>query len=149
MVRALCFIAALGLAAAPALADPPEWSKGKGHRDRDNDQGENHEKHRGHFDRDRREYVRAYYDDEFRAGRCPPGLAKKHNGCMPPGQAKKWEMGRPIPTGVAVYDLPPQLVVRIGVPPAGYKYVRAGADVLLIAAGTKVVVDAVRDLGRL
>jgi hypothetical protein len=20
---------------------------------------------------------------------CPPGLAKKHNGCMPPGQAKK------------------------------------------------------------
>jgi len=23
------------------------------------------------------------------SGRCPPGLAKKHNGCMPPGQAKK------------------------------------------------------------
>jgi len=22
-------------------------------------------------------------------GGCPPGLAKKHNGCMPPGQAKK------------------------------------------------------------
>jgi hypothetical protein len=22
-------------------------------------------------------------------GRCPPGLAKKHNGCMPPGLAKK------------------------------------------------------------
>ena len=22
-------------------------------------------------------------------GSCPPGLAKKHNGCMPPGQAKK------------------------------------------------------------
>ena len=21
---------------------------------------------------------------------CPPGLAKKHNGCMPPGQAKKY-----------------------------------------------------------
>jgi hypothetical protein len=35
------------------------------------------------------------------------------------------------------------------VPPAGYKYVRAGADILMIAIGTKVVVDAVRDLGRL
>jgi len=23
------------------------------------------------------------------SGSCPPGLAKKHNGCMPPGQAKK------------------------------------------------------------
>jgi len=25
----------------------------------------------------------------YGAGGCPPGLAKKHNGCMPPGQAKK------------------------------------------------------------
>ena len=25
---------------------------------------------------------------------CPPGLAKKHNGCMPPGQAKKYDHGR-------------------------------------------------------
>lgn len=30
-------------------------------------------------------------DDDRRFGRnaCPPGLAKKNNGCMPPGQAKK------------------------------------------------------------
>ena len=25
----------------------------------------------------------------FASANCPPGLAKKHNGCMPPGQAKK------------------------------------------------------------
>ena len=25
---------------------------------------------------------------------CPPGLAKKHNGCMPPGQAKKLYRGQ-------------------------------------------------------
>ena len=25
----------------------------------------------------------------YGSGGCPPGLAKKHNGCMPPGQAKK------------------------------------------------------------
>jgi hypothetical protein len=36
------------------------------------------------------------YDDRgkggqygYGAGGCPPGLAKKHNGCMPPGQARK------------------------------------------------------------
>ena len=149
MIRAFCVVAALSLA-APALADPPEWSKGKGHnRDRGDDQGENHDKHRKHFNDEHRGYVRSYYEDEFRGGRCPPGLAKKHNGCMPPGQAKKWAMGRPIPAGVAVYDLPPQLVVKIGVPPSGYKYVRAGADILMIAVGTKVVVDAINDLGRL
>ena len=26
----------------------------------------------------------------YNGGRCPPGLAKKGNGCMPPGQAKKY-----------------------------------------------------------
>jgi len=25
----------------------------------------------------------------YGVGGCPPGLAKKHNGCMPPGQARK------------------------------------------------------------
>ena len=143
-------LAALSLLCGPALADPPGWSKGKGHKhERENDQGENHERHNKHFDDHRRAEVRTYYEHEYRSGHCPPGLAKKHNGCMPPGQAKKWQMGRALPADVVIYDLPPPLVVKIGVPPAGYKYVRAGADILMIAVGTKVVVDAVRDLGRL
>ena len=29
----------------------------------------------------------------YGVGGCPPGLAKKHNGCMPPGQAKKLRRG--------------------------------------------------------
>ena len=28
-------------------------------------------------------------DDRFGRNGCPPGLAKKNNGCLPPGQAKK------------------------------------------------------------
>ena len=31
-------------------------------------------------------------------GGCPPGLAKKHNGCMPPGQAKKQAQDRHLPS---------------------------------------------------
>jgi hypothetical protein len=54
--------AALAFAAAPADGKP-----GKGHG--------NHANHPG------------YYAPGI--GGCPPGLAKKHNGCMPPGQAKK------------------------------------------------------------
>ena len=36
------------------------------------------------------------YDNSYGygAGGCPPGLAKKHNGCMPPGQAKKLSRGQ-------------------------------------------------------
>jgi hypothetical protein len=29
----------------------------------------------------------------YGVGGCPPGLAKKHNGCMPPGQARKLARG--------------------------------------------------------
>ncbi len=58
-------------------------------------------------------------------------------------------MGQPLPASVVRYDLPPALVVRIGVPPPGYKYVRVASDILMIAVGSSMVVDAIRDLGRL
>lgn len=36
----------------------------------------------------------------YGVGGCPPGLAKKNNGCMPPGQAKKlYNVGQRFPTG--------------------------------------------------
>lgn len=63
--------AALGFA-APALAHPGNgngFGRGHGH-------GSPH----------------AYGNDRpvgYGIGGCPPGLAKKHNGCMPPGQARK------------------------------------------------------------
>ena len=126
--------------------DKDGWhDKGKGHRERDardDDRGR-------HFDDRQRVVVHDYYDGEFRSDRrCPPGLAKKHNGCMPPGQAKKWKYGRPLPRDVVYYELPPPLVVRLPPPPAGHRYVRVAGDILLIAVGTAIVVDAIQDLGR-
>lgn len=133
---------ALGLGAAPVLAEKPEWAgQGKGH-------GKGKQKHK-HFDDGKRAHIHSYYDEQFRGGHCPPGLAKKRNGCMPPGQAKKWRMGQPLPREVVIYDVPPALVVKIGTPPAGYKYVRVASDILLIAVGTRMVADAISDLGRL
>ncbi len=61
---------------------------------------------------------------------------------------RKWRIGQPLPRDVVIYEIPRALVVKIGVPPEGYRYVRVATDVLLIAAGTKMVVDAIRDLGR-
>jgi Ni/Co efflux regulator RcnB len=144
---ALALGAALSLAASPALAEKPDWAgEGKGHSKGKGNGKEKHEKK--YFDDDKRTHVREYYEHEYSRGHCPPGLAKKHNGCMPPGQAKKWQMGRALPGDVVVYDVPRELVVRIGVPPAGYKYVRVASDILLIAVGTKIVADAITDLGR-
>ena len=67
--------AALATAAGPALAKP-------GH-------GKHHGNHaaQGHG-----------------ARHCPPGLAKKNNGCLPPGQAKKlYNVGQRLPYGYNSY----------------------------------------------
>lgn len=101
-----------------------------------------------HFGDHQRALVRDYYHEQSRSGRCPPGLAKKHNGCMPPGQARKWVVGRPLPREVIYYSLPPPIVVQLGAPPPGHRYVRVASDILLIAIGTGMVVDAIQDLGR-
>lgn len=89
-----------------------------------------------------------YYAEQFKAGKCPPGLAKKGNGCQPPGQARKWQFHQPLPRDVIYHDLPPEVSIHLGVPPAGHKFVRVAQDILLIATGTGVVVDAIEDLGK-
>ena len=98
-------------------------------------------------DNDRR-VINDYYGNEFRSGHCPPGLAKKGNGCMPPGQAKKWKKGHPLPAGVAYYELPPDLIYRLPPPPPRHRYARVGSDVLLISISSGIVVDAMINIGR-
>lgn len=165
-VMAALFAGAV-LLAGTAHADKPSWAGGgKGEdreqrgggkgRDRDDRGGGKHDRERdhgaqrgGHFGSSQQVIVRDYYAQEFRGGNCPPGLARKNNGCMPPGQAKKWQRGYPLPRDVVYYDLPRDLVIRLGAPPAGHKYVRVASDILLIAVGTSMVVDAISDLGRM
>jgi Ni/Co efflux regulator RcnB len=65
---------------------------------------------------------------------------------LPPGQARKWQMGQPLPSGVVYYPVPQAVVIQMGPPPAGYRYVRVANDLLLIAVGTQLVVDAIQDL---
>jgi len=101
-----------------------------------------------YFGNNDRRIVNEYYAPEFRSGHCPPGLAKKGNGCMPPGQAKKWRKGHALPQGIAYYDLPPDLVYRMPPPPRGHRYVRVGPDILLLSTGSGIVVDAIIDIGR-
>ena len=100
-------------------------------------------------DRDRNE-VYSYYRGQYAAGNCPPGLAKKNNGCMPPGQAKKaWTMNQPLPAGVLYEVLPRDLLGRLSPAPSGYQYVRVANDVLMMAVGTRMIVGALADLGAL
>ncbi|HUJ88052.1 MAG TPA: RcnB family protein [Burkholderiales bacterium] len=100
-----------------------------------------------HFADQHRAAIRDYYAQHYRR-HCPPGLEKTARGCEPRVAERRWERGKPLPRDVVFYDLPPKLAVEIGAPPAGYRYVRVASDILLIAAGTGLVVDAINDLGR-
>lgn len=149
----LALVLVAGCAAGPVYAERPDGAgkehgqKGE-HGKKDKDKGKGG-KDAGQFNDDNRMAVREYFAGEARSGHCPPGLAKKNNGCMPPGQAKQWKRGEPLPPDVVVYELPTELHVRIGIPPVGYKFVRVASDILMIAVGTSMVVDAIEDLGQL
>lgn len=155
-------VLALALSSA-SMAGKPEWAghgNGKKHGSSHASQGEDDATQReqsgpsveirigGYFEDRQREEASRYYSAKKASGHCPPGLAKKNNGCMPPGQAKKWAMGKPLAKDVVFYPVPREVSVKIGLPPAGYKYVRVANDILMVAIGSMMVVDAIEDLMR-
>ena len=92
------------------------------------------------FTTGQRDSVHGWYVESYGRGTCPPGLAKKHNGCLPPGQAKKrYVVGQPLAPGVTYKPIPSELSVRIGKPPEGYLYVTLDGDLLKLAVGTLLV----------
>ena len=100
----------------------------------------------GRFSSTQRSSYTDWYHDHYHEG-CPPGLAKKHNGCMPPGLAKKrYAIGHPLPRGVVVEPCPPALAIVLGPPPHGYRYGWIDGDVVKLAVGTALVVDAIQGL---
>jgi Ni/Co efflux regulator RcnB len=100
----------------------------------------------GYFQIHQIEAARNFYNRAENKGFCPPGLAKKGTGCLPPGQAKKWKKGESLPANLMYYELPRSVMLALGVPPQGYKYVRVATDILLIAIGSNMVMDAIEDL---
>lgn len=150
---AMLVAAGLLVGSGTALADKPSWAGGgkpEKHEKRDRDQ-DRRDDHRGgdfRFNEDSRRIIFDYYGGQARQGKCPPGLAKKRNGCLPPGQAKKWQRGYPLPHDVVFHDLPRDILIRLPAPPTNHRYVQVAGDILLIAVGSSMVVDAVEDILR-
>lgn len=173
-VRLAAFAVAGSFILAPAIADD-DHGKGDKHRDKQEEKFEKHfdkqqdkaekreEKSRKHadkhqdrddirvghyFDDRQREAVRGYYVQQYGDGRrCPPGLARKNNGCMPPGQVR-YTVGQPLPQTVTVYQVPQPVIVQLPIAPPGYRYVRVGNDILLVSPQSQLVVDVIAGLLR-
>lgn len=101
-----------------------------------------------HFAERQRTVIFDYYNESFKSGNCPPGLEKKNNSCTPPGLSKKWVVGRTLPHDIVRYELPAAVVVQLGPPPIGHRYVRVASDILLIAEGTGMIIDALQNLSQ-
>ncbi|MBO6754025.1 MULTISPECIES: RcnB family protein [Spongiibacter] len=146
----LLLVSTVVFGSGAAFAKPPEGAGNSGKQTPPGHamkQGKQSHYDGGRYFSDRRTSdIRQYYSDTARSGKCPPGLAKKGNGCQPPGQAKQWQRGHRLPDDVRYYDLPHALLHELGRTPEGQKLVRVGTDVLLISTATGVVIDALEDL---
>jgi hypothetical protein len=99
------------------------------------------------FTEDDRATARVYFEGKHGKGKCPPGLAKKNNGCLPPGHAKKrYVVGQKLPRDVVFEEPPVELTVKMRPVPAGYRYVMLDGDLVKLAVGTMLVVDAIDGL---
>ena len=127
------------------------WDKDPKQADKRNEERKRAEKRRvedvpvgGYFSDQHRGYAREYYTGRYsKAKACPPGLAKKNNGCMPPGQARRLVPGQPVPTGVTLYAVPKQVIVQLPPAPYGYRYARVGNDIVLVRSENQLIVDII------
>ena len=100
-----------------------------------------------YFNADQRTYVHQYYTQNYGNGKgCPPGLAKKNNGCMPPGQVRHWVVGQPVPRNVVVYSVPQPVIMQLPPAPYGYRYSRIGGDIVLVQQQNNIIVDIIQGL---
>ena len=140
-------IAVSVLAVGPVYADKPDSPGNSGAKNTSEKSSksaaiqQNSNDSQNFFTSDRRIILRDYYSTTQKSGKCPPGLAKKNNGCMPPGQLKKWQKGEVLPRDVVYNDLPRAILDQLGRTPEGEKIVQVGTDLLLISIGTGIILD--------
>lgn len=141
-MRKLAMIAAaVAMAIAmPALAKP---GKGQGHHGPAVHAKGKSGAHGTHARTRPRTVVRTKAGNRYGVNACPPGLAAKGNGCLPPGQARKiFNVGQRIPTGYNFYtpysDIPMAYRDRYGIP-TGQQYIYRDQSVYVVDPTTNLV----------
>lgn len=64
------------------------------------------------------------------------------------GTAAHWQIGERVPRGARLAPVPPALLASLPQLPPGHQYVQLGGDVVLMAAGSRMVVDGVSRASR-
>jgi hypothetical protein len=87
----------------------------------------------------------------YDGGGCPPGLAKKNNGCMPPGQANKLSRGQRWQGGYGSYysynRIPYDLRRRYALS-SRYRYYYSGGTIYVVDPRTMLIARVISALLR-
>lgn len=103
--------------------------------------------HRGpvKFDAGTRASINRYYAGYYKTAKsCPRGYKFRQNVCRPTGWTKqRYTIGKPLPRSVVMRPIPTNLYRQLPPAPSGHAYRFVDGDLLLIAAGKNIVVDAI------
>jgi len=119
-------------------------SRERGFRDRDRD---------GRDDRFEDGFDNRFDNNRFAGRACPPGLAKKNNGCLPPGQARRlFSEGQRVPTGYNFYtdydNIPQQYRTQYGLDP-NQRYIYRDDRIYVVDPRTSLIQRVIGSLIRL
>jgi hypothetical protein len=79
-----------------------------------------------------------YFADRHRAA-----VRKYYQEHPQPGGAVRWQIGEPVPSGATLAPVPQSLLASLPKLPPGHRYAELGGEVVLIASGSKMVVDGI------
>jgi hypothetical protein len=80
----------------------------------------------------------AYFADRHRAA-----VRKYYESHPVPGAAANWKIGEPVPGSVPLTPVPKGLLASLPQLPPGHRYIQLGGEVVLIASGSRMVVDGI------
>lgn len=103
----------------------------------------------GFFNDQHKQVARKYFQRYAKGKECPQGMEREAPGktCKPPVEGRYWAVGQPLNKAVETFPLPDSLKSQLPPPPAGYQYVRAGEDILLVSDNSMhFVVDMIQDV---
>ncbi|MBE7939000.1 MULTISPECIES: hypothetical protein [Ramlibacter] len=101
----------------------------------------------GFFNAQHKQVARKFFQRYAKGKECPEGMEREGHQCKPPVPGRYWAVGQPLQSAVATYPLPQPLREQLPAPPAGYAYLRAGDDILLVSDNPiHLVVDVMEDV---
>jgi len=89
----------------------------------------------------------AYFNDRHREAVRSYYAAHAVKG-VPDAAASPWRIGERLPAAMAVTPVAPAMLGKLPPLPPGHRYVQAGADILLVATGSQMVVDGIAGTAR-